>query len=386
MLLAVPCADYDVATDATPDQVAELFDRVLLIGAQFGVAMVIRKNRSVEVATFRTDLPYSDGRHPDGVRFTSARDDALRRDFTINGMFYDPLDEQVIDYVGGRADLDGGVIRTIGPPDDRFAEDYLRMLRAVRFAVRLDFRMDPETVDAIRQRAPNISAVSGERICDELTRMLSSASAGKALAALGELGLAQEVLGELFADEGLWPRAVARVEAVADRQDVVLTLAAALCELTPAAIGKLTRRWGGANQLRDALCFLARGLDLWETAAELPLCEFKRLMANENFPRLAALWECQELSATGAATLSQRAGQRAAGIDAEKVSPPPLVTGDDLHAMGMQPGPKFGQVLRTLYDAQLDETILTRHDALARAKELARPCDDDPMTSEANDR
>ena len=386
MLLGRPCADYDVATDATPEQVADLFDRVLLIGAQFGVAMVLRKGRSVEVATFRTDLSYSDGRRPDGVRFVSARQDALRRDFTINGMFYDPLDEQVIDYVGGRADLARGVIRTIGCPEERFAEDYLRMLRAVRFAVRLDFRMDPATADAIRARAPNISTVSGERICDELTRMLSSASAGKALASLGELGLAQVVLGDLFADERLWTRAVSRVAAVAARQDVVLTLAAMLCELGGGAIGRLTRRWGTANQLRDALWFLARGLALWKTAAELPLCEFKRLMANENFPRLVALWEFQEQAATGAAALSQRAGERAAGIDAEQVSPPPLVTGDDLRAMGMQQGAKLGRVLRTLYDAQLDEMILTRGDALARARELAAPRDDTPPESEANDR
>ena len=385
MLLDRPCADYDVATDATPPQVAELFKRVLMLGAKFGVAVVLRKGRSVEVATFRTDLSYSDGRHPDGVRFTSARDDALRRDFTINGMFYDPIGEQVIDYVGGRADLDRRVIRTIGTPGDRFAEDYLRMLRAVRFAVRLDFRIDPATADAIGQRAANISSVSGERVYDELARMLSSASAPKALGALGELGLAQVVLAELFAVEGLWSRAVARVEAVAARQDVVLTFAAALCELTPRAIGKLARRWGAANQFRNAMCFLARGLDLWKTAPELPLCKFKRLLADENFSRLAALWEFQERSATGEAEMSKRADRRADGIDADQVAPRPLVTGDDLHAMGMESGPKLGQVLRTLYDAQLNETILTRRDALARARELAAPRDDTPPESEAND-
>jgi len=386
MLLDRPCADYDVATDATPEQVAALFERVLLIGAQFGVAMVLRKGRSVEVATFRTDLPTSDGRRPDGVRFVSARQDALRRDFTINGMFYDPLAEKVIDYVGGREDLGRGVIRTIGPPEQRFAEDYLRMLRAVRFAVRLGFRIDPATADAIRTQAPSISAVSGERICDELTRMLSQATAGKAMRLLGDLGLAQEVLGELVADEGLWARAVARVEAVAGRQDVVLALAALLGELSGGAIRALIRRWGASNRRRDALCFLARGLDLWRTAAEMPLCGFKRLMANENFPRLIALWEVRERSATGAAALSRKARERADGIDVDAVCPPALVTGDDLRAMGMEPGPRLGQVLRALYDAQLDETISTRAEALARAGELAAACDDAPPTAETDDR
>ena len=386
MLLDRPCVDYDVATDATPDQVSDLFDRVLLIGAQFGVAMVLRKGRTVEVATFRADMSYSDGRRPDGVRFVSAREDALRRDFTINGMFYDPLDEKVIDYVGGRDDLDRGVIRTIGRPEERFAEDYLRMLRTVRFAVRFDFEIDRQTADAIGRNARKISAVSGERICDELTQMLSAPSAGRALRSLGELGLAQVVLGDLFADERLWGRSLRRVEAVADGADLALTLAATLCELGRPAIRKLTRRWGASNHLRDALCFLARGLDLWETAAELPLCEFKRLMANANFARLTALWESQEQIETGAAPLSRRAAERADGIDPQAVAPPPLVTGADLLEMGMHPDAKLGRVLRTLYDAQLNETILTRADALARAGELAGQCDDAPPKTEAGDR
>ena len=372
MLLRRPCADYDVATSATPEQVAALFARVLLVGAKFGVAIVLRKGRHVEVATFRSDVSYSDGRRPDGVRFSSARQDALRRDFTINGMFYDPLSEEVIDYVRGRDDLQRRTIRTIGPPDRRFAEDYLRMLRAVRFAVKLDFAIDPPTARAIAAKAGYIAAISGERICDELTRMLSLPSAGAALRALGELGLAQVVLGELFSDERLWPRALARVEAVAGRGDEVLTLAAALCDLDTSAIRGLIRRWGASNELRDALRFMSRHVGVWSTAAEVPLREFKRLMANASFARLAVLWEAQERLETGLAALSERAARRAAGIDAAEVAPAPLVTGDDLCAMGMAPGAKLGRVLRALYDAQLDGELQTRAAALARAGELAR--------------
>lgn len=378
MLLGRPCADYDVATSATPWQVAKLFDRALLVGAKFGVAIVLRKNRHVEVATFRSDLSYSDGRHPDGVRFVSARQDALRRDFTVNGMFYDPLSEEVIDHVGGQNDLAGRLIRTIGRPEQRFAEDYLRMLRAVRFAVRLDFEIDPSTAEAIASEAPSISAISGERIYDELTRMLSQPSAPAAMRLLGELGLAQVILADLFAEERLWPRAIERVEGVADGSDGGDALAAALCELDAPAIGRLTRRWGASNEVRDALCFAARHLGLWSVAAEMPLCEFKRLMVNENFARLAVLWRLQERIETGRTALSELAAARAAGIDVEQIAPPPLVTGEDLCALGMQPSPEFGRVLRALYDAQLDGEIRTRAEALARAKELAGGRDNAP--------
>jgi len=181
MLLGVRSVDYDVATDATPRQVKRLFRHVLLVGAKFGVAMVIHRGRKVEVTTFRSDLSYSDGRRPDAVRFSTARQDAQRRDFTMNGMFYDPVADEVVDYVGGRKDLKAGIVRTIGRPDKRFAEDYLRMLRAVRFAVGLGFRIDPATAAAVRKHARGISAISGERIFDELNKMLSRDSAGEAL-------------------------------------------------------------------------------------------------------------------------------------------------------------------------------------------------------------
>jgi tRNA nucleotidyltransferase/poly(A) polymerase len=372
MLLGVRSSDYDVATDATPRQVRRLFPHVLLVGAKFGVAMVIHRGRKVEVATFRTDLSYSDGRRPEGVRFSTPRADARRRDFTINGMFYDPLSEEVIDYVGGRRDLAAGVVRTIGSPRRRLAEDYLRMIRAVRFAVRLGFRIAPGTAAAIRENAGRITAISGERVFDELSKMLSRASAGAALRKLGELGLAREVLPELFEREGLWAAAVSRVAHVAGRRDATLAFGALLLDLPPAVIRRIVRRLGASNELREALCWFAASRDRWRTAADVPLCEFKRLMAHRRFGELRRLWRFEERRAGGGQRQSRRIARRAGAVPPAKVDPPPLVTGDDLKALGLPEGPRLGRVLADIRDAQLNEDIAARRDAIRLARKLIR--------------
>jgi len=370
-LLGRPSSDYDVATDATPRQVRRLFPRVLLVGARFGVAVVLRGRERVEVATFRSDASYSDGRRPDAVRFSSPREDALRRDFTINGMFYDPVADEVIDYVGGREDLARRVVRTIGEPDQRFAEDYLRMVRAVRFAVALDFRIDPGTAEAIRRHAPKIARISGERIFDELRKMLSKASAPAALERLGELRLAAGILPELLAAEGAWPAGLQRVRQVAGREDLPLTLAALLADVPRQALRAMVRRWGASNELRDALTYLAAHMNEWDRAEELPLCEFKRRMAGGQWDRLRRLWRAEERRRTGREVHSRRVARRAGQIDPADVAPPPLVTGSDLLRMGVPAGPGLGKLLRQLYDAQLNEELTTRPGALARARELA---------------
>ncbi|MBE0535987.1 MAG: CCA tRNA nucleotidyltransferase, partial [Phycisphaerae bacterium] len=168
MLLNRTAKDYDVATDAHPDEVSRLFKRTLRIGAKFGVVMVMEEDQKVEVATFRTESGYADGRHPDQVAFATAKADASRRDFTINGMFYDPIEKRVIDYVSGQADLKSKIIRTIGNPKERFDEDYLRMLRAVRFSTQLGFKIEPKTKAAVCSNVQFISKISGERIATEL--------------------------------------------------------------------------------------------------------------------------------------------------------------------------------------------------------------------------
>ena len=372
MLLGRRCTDYDVATDATPQQVKRLFGHVLLIGAKFGVAMVLHRGRKVEVTTFRSDWSYSDGRRPDGVRYTTPQEDAKRRDFTINGIFYDPLTREVIDYVKGQADLAAGVVRTIGRPDERFAEDYLRMLRAARFAAALDFSIERRTASAVRKYAPKITSISGERIFDELSKMLSLASAALALVMMEELALAPQILPELFAGAGLWKAAVRRAKALAGRRDLRLVMAGLLAELPAPQIRRITRRWGASNDLRDELCFLAGHLDGWQTAGEVSLAQFKRLLAGPYFGRLRRLWSLREQLTTGGSSCARRITRRARKIPADKIAPPPLVTGSDLLAIGLEEGPRFGQILTALYDAQLNETLTTRRAALRAARERIR--------------
>jgi poly(A) polymerase len=375
MLLGRPVTDYDVATDASPSQVRGIFRRVLLVGEKFGVAMVIHHGRKVEVATFRSDLSYSDGRRPDGVRFAAPREDALRRDFTINGMFYDPVAREVIDYVGGRGDLAAGVIRTIGKPDERFAEDYLRLVRAVRFAVRLGFDIDPKTAAAVAKFAPRIAAISGERIFDELSKMLSLPSAAEAMRKLSELGLAVHILGGLACDEKLWAAAVDCVAAVAGRKDLTLTLAAMLAELPARTVAGMTRRWGAANDLRDALVWLGEHRDDWRGLGGMQLSSFRKLAGHGQFTRLRALWRVRARQVDGTAraeAVSRLVTRRLREIPGGEVLPKPFVTGADLIKMGLKPGPALGKALREAYDAQLNLEVRTRREALARAKNVLK--------------
>ena len=370
MLLGRECSDYDIATSAAPGEVQKLFKRVLMIGAKFGVVMVLHDRRQVEVATFRSDASYSDGRRPDAVRFTTAEEDARRRDFTINGMFYDPVADEVIDYVGGREDIARKIVRTIGSPDRRFDEDYLRMIRAVRFAVRLDFEIDGDTAGAIEKYAPKISTISGERICDELSKMLACDSAATAIETLERVGLAGSVLGELFESEGLWARAVRRVAAVSPHCDVVLALAALLGELNPDAIPQIIRRWGASNELKKALCRLAGNLGRWRDAPDMPLCDFKRLLAGEHFGRLLTLWRFEEQTADGNDAVCKRIAERTKSIPPDQIAPPPMVTGADLIALGLTEGPRLGKIAAHLYDAQLNEQFASQAEALAAAKKI----------------
>lgn len=369
MLLGKRSWDYDVATSASPYEVKKLFRHVLLIGAKFGVAVVIENKRKVEVTTFRSDLSYSDGRRPDGVRFSSPREDAERRDFTINGMFYDPLADKVIDYVGGQEDLNKGIVRTIGSADRRFSEDYLRMIRAVRFAIRFNFELEDETAQAVRRHAKKIETISGERICDELSKMLALDSAGQALEMLDDLGLAQVILRDLFSKPGTWQRAKGRVNAVAKRKDLMLTLGALLLELSGKSITKAVRRWGASNAWKEGLSWMASHRDDWQHACDLPLCEFKRLLAGSEFERLQVLWRWQERNQTGHQTQSRRIAKRIASVDPSQIAPEPLVTGGDLMKLGLREGVRLGSLLKELYDAQLNEQLTTRKQALNQAEQ-----------------
>ena len=370
MLLGVRSADYDIATNATPQEVKRLFRRVLMVGAKFGVAMVIHKAQVVEVTAFRSDLSYRDGRRPEGIAYATPREDALRRDFTINGMFYDPLTDRVIDYVGGRDDLAKRRLRTIGRAEQRFAEDYLRMIRAMRFAVRFDLTIAPRTGTAIRKHAAKITSISGERIFDELSKMLSLPSAARAMELLDKHHLARPIFPELFQQEAFFQEGLSRLKAVAKRKDLPLALAALLGSSGLEAIAGIVRRWGGSNELRRGLGWLAKHLNDWPIAADLPPASFKRLMAEGDFTRLRALWRAEEYLRTARRTQSRRIDRRVAAIPPGQIAPPPLLTGADLMKLGLPEGPRLGHILRAVYDAQLNEEIITKRDALKKAREL----------------
>jgi len=354
--------------------VRKLFRRSLMVGAKFGVVVVLHRDqrhvdRMIEVATFRSDLSYTDGRRPDAVKFSCPEEDARRRDFTINGMFFDPISEEVIDYVGGRADLKARVVRTIGDPNERFAEDYLRLLRAVRFAVRLGFRIHPAAANALDARAAKITQISGERIYDELTKMFSHSSSEAALEAMKKHHLLPHILPELFEpNDEAYLTARQRFHRLPCSDDSLLNFGALLMDLSEEQIGKIARRWGASNPFKDALQWFHRHRDAWQTAADMPLCELKRLMAGEEWQSLRVLWKVREKIQANSQQQAVRIARRAGAIAPEQIAPSPFVTGEDLMKFGVSPGPNLGRLLRELYDEQLNETLVNRSDALAEAK------------------
>ncbi len=362
MLLGRPAKDYDVATNARPAEVTRLFARTLQVGAKFGVVIVLTRGQQVEVATFRSEAGYEDGRHPTEVRFTSAAEDASRRDFTINGMFYDPLKEQVIDYVNGQADLERRIIRTIGDPDERFGEDYLRMLRAVRFSTRLGFAIEPETYAAVGRNAANIVRISGERIAIELEGILVHPNRAAGAAMLLETGLAPAIFPG-FAGEPA-RQAVPVLGRLRRKVGFPLALAGLFAgfpthfALERCALLKLSR-----NQTRHLEFLLAHRGDLLH--ADMSLAQLKKFLAGPYF------WDLYELERALQKTAAAREGLAALGqlrrriralADVE-VKPKPLLNGHDLMRLGGVPGPTLGQLAEELYVAQLEGEVRTREQA-----------------------
>ena len=404
LLLDRPAKDYDVATSARPEQVLTLYPRALTVGAAFGVVIVAEGPIQVEVATFRADRGYSDGRHPDAVAFTDAREDALRRDFTINGMFLDPVGGEVIDYVGGRADLKARLIRAIGDPRQRFTEDHLRMLRAVRFAAELEFDIDPATADAIRELATKVSLVSGERIAAELDRLLTAPASGRrrGLELTADLGLLAAVLPEVQAMRGvaqsptvplpgdLLDHAIRTVE-ILRSPGFELALAALLHDIGKpgtAAVreGRLTfyghERVG--ETMAQAACerlrlstiqarritWLVRSHMKLMYADEMREAKIKRLFAEDGFEPLAELWRADCLASGGTDAPYEALMARYRSMAEEEVKPPRFVSGDDLIAMGLEPGSAFRDILEEVYDAQLEGRAASKEEALALARKI----------------
>lgn len=423
-LLGYHPKDYDVATDAHPDRVRELFHNSRYIGEAFGVVQVRigggpgQPGHTVEVATFRSEWGYEDGRRPGKVHFTDAQHDAQRRDFTINGLFEDPLADgdtgKVIDFVGGQDDLRAKLIRAIGDPRERFAEDYLRMLRAVRFATRLGFEIEPSTAGAVREYAPKLAQISRERVGQELMWMLTPAvppdAAGvehtgvdrrsaDAVRLIQELHLDSPVLDEPHVEVAL--PTVAAMANAAGRQPVgyPTVLAAWMIDrhvvggglpkdvdaLTNAVKMFLENEWAGVlRRWRDALCLSNDHRDALRGVVELvpavlgwpglPVARRKRLLARPLWKQVFALVGAMA-GVPGVKGLIATIGGESADLFNQGVCPEPWVNGNDLIAMGLQPGPVFSRLLEEVYDAQLDGRVTTPGQALqwVRQRHEANP-------------
>ncbi|GIX03449.1 MAG: cytidine(C)-cytidine(C)-adenosine (A)]-adding enzyme [Planctomycetaceae bacterium] len=367
-LLGRPAKDYDVATSARPEEVRALFGRrqTRAVGQAFGVILVIGAPDlpAVEVATFRIDLGYVDGRRPCGIRYATAREDALRRDFTINGMFYDPIHDQVLDFVGGQADLQARLIRAIGNPAARMDEDKLRMLRAPRFAATLEFTIESCTARAIQERAPQLAVVSSERITQELKRMLVDPHRDQAILWCEKLHLLQVIFPELTETWATHRELVLRGLHSLPPGHFEAALAMLLQSLPPVpVVEEICRRLKLSNrEIQSVVWILSRQQEL-ESIATWSLAEKKQLLIENDLPKLLAFKRAQLQARGGDDSPVQHCEELLRQIPPEQRHPPPLITGRDLQRWGLTPGPLFTQLLSALRTAQLNEEIHTREQA-----------------------
>lgn len=401
LLLHLEPEDYDVATGATPDQILAIFPKADLVGAHFGVVLVKEEGQAVEVATFRSEGAYSDGRRPGEVTLVrEPREDARRRDFTINAMFLDPVSNQVLDFFGGLDDLDRGLLRAVGDPAARFAEDHLRMLRAVRFAARFGFTIEPGTFDAIRAAAPAIRRISAERIRAELNRILTEGGASRGLRLLDETGLLAEVLPEVKALQGVeqppefhpegdvWTHTLLMLDQL-KAPPVTLAWGVLLHDIgKPATFERLDRiRFNGhvdagAKIARRILARLKFPLD--EQERILALVEnhmrfsdvrrmkestLKRFLRLPHFEEHLELHRADCLASHGHLDNWEYARQRLENASAETLRPPRLLTGRDLMAMGYEQGPRLREILEAVETAQLEGELAGAEAARAFVRE-----------------
>jgi poly(A) polymerase len=401
--------DYDVATNATPTQVMGIFPETYAVGEQFGVVLVPEprgdaastvstQGHAVEVATFRSDIGYSDGRHPDEVRFSAdPHEDVARRDFTINGMLLDPVSGEVLDFVGGRNDLQKGIIRTIGDPEQRFAEDKLRMLRAVRFAARFGYTIEAATFAAMQKRAQQIQVVSRERVRDELSRMLTEGHGRRAFLLLDESGLLQHVLPEISAMKGVeqppefhpegdvFVHTLLLLDHLPQPCPMTLAWGALLHDVGKPAtfrvapdrirfddhvgVGvkiaeEICRRLRFSNDEAEQILALVENHMRFGHVSRMKESTLKRFMRLPAFDEHLALHRADSLSSHRHLSTYEFLQQKHAEIPADKMRPAPLVTGDDLIAAGHAPGPKFREILTAVEDAQLEGRLASRDAAL----------------------
>jgi poly(A) polymerase len=407
-LLGLVPQDYDVATSAVPDEVRALFRRSIAVGASYGVIKVLGPYENpqpltVEVATFRSDVSYSDGRHPDRVVFSSAREDALRRDFTINGMFFDPFKGEVIDYVNGRADLAAHILRAIGQPERRFAEDKLRTLRGVRIAARFDLEIEPVTEAAIKSMAPAIGAVSAERIADELRKMLVQPRRVRGMNLLLELGLAAAIIPEILPMRGLpqgsphapsgdlWDHVMRVLDRLGAEPSFPLALAALLHDVgKPRTVSRtpdkytfyyhehvgcrlaeeICQRLKLSNADRQRIVWLVEKHQILSDARHMRTSKLKTLLAQDGIGELLELHQADALASGHSTEHVDYCKYLLREWSAEELNPEVIITGHDLTRHGLSPGPRYKVLLDAVREAQLDGTIKTVKQALDLVDEL----------------
>ncbi|MFZ0435263.1 MAG: CCA tRNA nucleotidyltransferase [Chthoniobacterales bacterium] len=398
-LLGLTPHDYDVATNARPEQVEALFPRTVPVGVQFGVIIVLEQGAEIQVATFRGDGTYHDGRHPESVRYTDAEGDSRRRDFTVNGLFFDPIEERILDFVEGRRDLESRLLRAIGNPSERFAEDKLRLLRAVRFATTLGFEIDPDTWREILAWSPEIHAVSAERIREELVKILLSPNRLRGFDLLDESGLLRQVLPEMEALKGcdqppefhpegdVFVHTRLMLSMLAPDASLPLVLSVLFHDIgKPAtrAVDKTGRiRFNGhegvsagmtlrllqrlrfPNEVIDAVIPAVRLHMSFKDVPNMRVATLKRMMARPTFEEELELHRVDCLASHGMLDNHAMLIAKREEFGRAPLIPEPLITGHDLIALGLKPGPEFAEMLMSVQTRQMEGTLNTREEALA---------------------
>jgi poly(A) polymerase len=401
-LLGVEVHDRDLTTDATPSELKSLFPGALEVGAHFGVMLIRSDGVEVQVATFRTESSYRNGRHPEEVQFeTDVVADLRRRDFTINALLQDPLTSEIVDPLGGMADLRAGILRAIGDPAERFQEDHLRMLRAVRFAARLGFEIEHGTMAAIQALAPQIHRISAERVRDELVRILTEGGARRGFELLDESGLLIEILPEVAAMKGVqqppqfhpegdvWIHTLGLLERLG-KAPIELALGCLLHDVgkPPTQTFEDRIRFNGhdrvgAQMARGILARLRFPSDVIEAvealvdqhmkfkdAGRMGLSAFKRFVRQPGFDQLLELHRL-DILASGAGLQSYDAVKaRYAALPEDQLRPPALITGRDLIELGFQPGPAMGTILRAVEEQQLEGQLVSKEEAIAYVRRV----------------
>ncbi|HEY0704622.1 MAG TPA: CCA tRNA nucleotidyltransferase [Candidatus Acidoferrales bacterium] len=409
-------ADYDISTDATPAQVEAIFPGALTVGAQFGVVIVPEAatdstnnaRQQLEVATFRSDIGYSDGRHPDRVEYTKTpEDDVRRRDFTINGLLLDPRTNDILDFVGGREDLDAGLIRAIGDPETRFREDKLRMVRAVRFAARFGYAIEAKTMQAIQKLVAEITQVSMERLRDELTKILTEGAARRGFELLDQTGLLVQLLPEIarmkgvqqppqFHPEGdVWIHTLMMIGGLPAGASATLAWGVLLhdvgkpptfapptgpngrirfdrhVEVGVKMAEEICRRFRFSNEETEQIAALVTNHMRFKDVPQMKPATLKRFVRLPKFDEHLELHRLDSVSSHGKLDNHELVARFIQETPPEEVRPARLLTGDDLIALGLKPGPRFKAILYNVEEAQLNGTVQDREAALLLAKTLA---------------